>query len=345
MKNDFKLLRNVKSKLVWLTGPLGGYLVAKTVTRKQPRILMYHRFSDEKECDKTSAATFETQMTILRDKFNVRALTDVISKIRDGQQVEPDTVVITVDDGYSDFYQIAFPVLKKYKLPATLYAVTDFIDKKVWLWPDKIEYILNNTTCNALNIVIDNKKEKVLLETRDEKYAAWLKVMNYCAYLWENERLEFIDNLALLADVKVNDSPVFPYKSMDWEQVRELADNNITIGAHTRSHPILSRIDEHKLEHEIAGSKQRIEEETGSEVSCFCYPNGQYNDYTRKAKETIINSGFSNATVAFADTLGWKDHFELRRYGVGDNMFHFCKVINGMEMLSHALRRKYAEPK
>ena len=107
----------------------------------------------------------------------------------------------------------------------------------------------------------------------------------------------------------------------------------------------ISRIDKSKLESEILGSKQRIEEKTGLDVSCFCYPNGQYDDYTGDVKDTIVNSEFSNATVAFADSMEWEDLYEIRRFGVGDDMFHFKKVIHGLELLSHKLRQNYAETK
>ncbi len=56
-----------------------------------------------------------------------------------------NAVVITVDDGYLDFYEIAFPALREAGLPATLFLTTRFVDGDIWLWPDQVRYILEHS--------------------------------------------------------------------------------------------------------------------------------------------------------------------------------------------------------
>ena len=52
----------IKSSLIQLAGALGGYQCARLLTRRQPKILMYHRFSQLKAGHEVTAATFEKQL-------------------------------------------------------------------------------------------------------------------------------------------------------------------------------------------------------------------------------------------------------------------------------------------
>jgi len=69
--------------------------------------------------------------------------------------LKANSVLLTVDDGYQDFYNLAFPILKKYEVPATVFFTTDFIDKRIWLWHD----LLNSNLGKPL--VLPVRLEKV----------------------------------------------------------------------------------------------------------------------------------------------------------------------------------------
>jgi len=125
---------SIKTMLIDKVGASGAYRIAKLLVRGLPRVLVYHRFGAH-GCD---ANVFDAQMEILKDEFNVIPLSSLYRALSKGKEIEPHTVVITIDDGYADFREVAFPILKKYDLPATLYVVSDFVDQKTWLWPDVI---------------------------------------------------------------------------------------------------------------------------------------------------------------------------------------------------------------
>lgn len=63
------------------------------------------------------------------------------------------------------------------------------------------------------------------------------------------------------------------------EMVSELARSNHEIGSHTVSHAILTKCKNPR--EEIEESKHQLEKQTGREVICFCYPNGEYNDHVK----------------------------------------------------------------
>ena len=109
-------------------------------------ILMYHRFSDKPQPFKIEQSVFENQIKFMLKKYNLISLQhycEVLNGQRDDLPGNP--AIITIDDGYWDNYVFAYPVLKKYRVPATIFLATDFISHKAWLWSNKLEHILKNS--------------------------------------------------------------------------------------------------------------------------------------------------------------------------------------------------------
>jgi len=91
-------------------------------------ILMYHSIGENDEFFTVKTTLFEKQMEYLkRNNFNVIRLNSLL-KIDKSQRLRK-TVAITFDDGYEDNYTNAFPTLKKYNFPATIFVSTAFIGK------------------------------------------------------------------------------------------------------------------------------------------------------------------------------------------------------------------------
>lgn len=101
-------------------------------------ILSYHNFSLGKTDKMTvSKASFEDQMQLLKDRgYRVISLDDLFDFLDFKKQIPSKSVVITIDDGWKSAYEIAFPVLKKYGYPATLFVYTDLINstRKAMTW-------------------------------------------------------------------------------------------------------------------------------------------------------------------------------------------------------------------
>lgn len=110
----------------------GGW-IAVVFSHYTVPILMYHYINDEEPSRSrlgVSPATFERQMRFLRErKYNVIPLEELADLIRNKREIPPKTAAITFDDGYLDNYTQAFPVLKKYNLPATFFVVINRIGK------------------------------------------------------------------------------------------------------------------------------------------------------------------------------------------------------------------------
>lgn len=99
-------------------------------------VLMYHSIDHNDKMTKLSVSpeSFERQMKFLHDnRYNAVTLERIASYIANKEKVPPRTVAITFDDGFYNNYQYAYPVLKKYNIPATIFVITDKVGKPGWL--------------------------------------------------------------------------------------------------------------------------------------------------------------------------------------------------------------------
>jgi len=103
---------------------------------------MYHKIDNDAEVSKLSVSpkSFEREISFLkRHNYNVVKLEDLVKLVKSGK-FPPRTIAITFDDGYEDNYIEAYPILKKYKIPATIFIVPNLIGKKGYLtWSQVIE--------------------------------------------------------------------------------------------------------------------------------------------------------------------------------------------------------------
>jgi len=104
-------------------------------------VLMYHKIDDSAHVSKLSVTpeSFRKQMSFLkRHKFNVVSLEELVSIVGQGKRPPRKTVAITFDDGYDNNYTNAFPVLKEFSLPATIFVVPNYIGREGYLSSDEI---------------------------------------------------------------------------------------------------------------------------------------------------------------------------------------------------------------
>lgn len=129
---------------------LGGKLLSDAVY--VPAILMYHSIGEEGAAldgygSKLNVlpATFEKQMKFLKNhNYKVIPLREFIEKVKKGKKIPHKTIAITFDDGLKNNFLNAYPPLKKYNFPATIFAVTDFIGKEKFLTPADINIMQEN---------------------------------------------------------------------------------------------------------------------------------------------------------------------------------------------------------
>lgn len=315
----------------------GAFHLANVCSKHLPKILVYHRFGAVDCGKKIGVAAFEKQVQMLSRHFNVLSLRELCARLKEREPLLPNSVVLTIDDGYEDFYLHAYPVLKKYSLPATLYVTTDFVDRKIWLWPDVIEFIIHQAPHREYTLSVDGKE--VHYPLKKDKIKAWSDIADYCLTLKRESRNQFLVQFAADLKVALPEIPEPEYRALSWEQIGEMSRHGIEIGSHTRTHARLTVTDDNDLIYEIEGSKKRIETILSEKVDSFCYPHGSKVDFDERAKAVVKGAGYGNAVAGYFDLNVTGDLFELKRYGVGSDLISFAKTVYGVEFLSKALGR------
>ena len=142
-------------------------------------ILTYHNFTTEEGSSyKINIVKFEKQMAYLAaHNYSVISLPELLVGLRTGQ-LPPKPIAITIDDGYKSTYTLAYPVLKKYNFPATLFIYTNFIEKNngSLTWEEIREMTKNNieigshtlSHCNLLKYKKNENYETYFTRIRRE---------------------------------------------------------------------------------------------------------------------------------------------------------------------------------
>lgn len=103
------------------------------MTAHKPRgvvVLMYHDFGYSGNPSIINAEVFDDQMNALKENnYNVISMEQYVDYMEGKIDVPEKSVLITFDDGYSDFYEIAYPILQKYEFPATNFIIVKSSDE------------------------------------------------------------------------------------------------------------------------------------------------------------------------------------------------------------------------
>jgi peptidoglycan/xylan/chitin deacetylase (PgdA/CDA1 family) len=310
---------------------------ARFATRQCARVIMYHRFSAGGAGGRLDVQVLDRQLHYLRRHYRVVSLHDVIVRLKSGMAPEPYSVAVTVDDAYADFGDVAYPVFQRHGVPVTLYVVSEFARGRMWLWWDMIRQIL----MSAPNGPYAPRSSSVSLSDVTSRERAWQELAGVGLALSPAERQGYIDSLQKSFAVPLPDAPPREFAALSWDELRSLDPKLVEIGAHTRTHPILSRCEAPQIENEVAGSKSEIEAELGREVRSFCYPNGTWSDVDARCLAAVRDAGYEGAVMA-CGTLVCRgaNVYALDRVGASERWDDFASEISG---ISH-LRRRALQP-
>jgi len=288
---------------------MGGLNAIVWWTRRDFRILTYHRFPSQLQDE------LDRQCAFLKRHFRIVPLPEIAAALKSGAHVPSNTLAITIDDGYRDILTSAFPVFEKWKIPAAVYLISGFLDCEFWPWWDKVSYAVERTRKDSVCIEENGSQHRIPLRTASEKDAA-IETIRERVKRFPNPDLQpYFANLNNMFEVEIPAQAPPESAPLSWAEVRRLADAGITFGAHTKTHPILPKLDnEAEIREEIAGSKARIEQELGRAVEHFCYPNGDRDDLS----EAIVkSSGFATAVVTESGlNRRGADPYRLKRLSV-----------------------------
>lgn len=308
-----------------LGNPLAARLCSPALRRsKGLRILAYHRILDD---DPRSLAfdealisarteTFREQMKFVRRNFDVVSFEDLHRCETEEKGWPRRALIITFDDGYRDNYINAFPILKEFHLPATVFLTTGHIGSARLFWWDRVAYLIKHTSRQSV-LFADLAETAFDLSTARARRHTIERVLWWLKQVQEETRNRFLDALASELDVELPEG-VAEGMHLSWDEVKEMARSGIDFGSHTISHPILSHVGESQLQSEISESKRIIEQHLGREVMAFAYPAGRRTRFNDNVQSIVARCGYRYA-VSYdegAAVEGACDHLALPRIHV-----------------------------
>ena len=210
---------------------------------------------------------FERRLVHIRRHYGFISIEQARSRLRGEQAGGRIPVILTFDDGYRSFAEYVHPLLRRHDIPAALFVTTGAVGGS-GIWSDDVRDAGGSESLiEELKLVPDEVRRRVVRE--------------------------LCERAGLRADRG--------RRILTWEELRELArDPLVTIGAHTVTHPILSRMGEEAAAREIRESKQTLERELGLPVTAFSYPNGLREDFTEHCRRVVADAGYR---IAFS-TMG-----------------------------------------
>lgn len=304
---------------------LDGYgFLRKKITKSQVAILMYHRVCDKSDnwsLEPFNPQNFERQIEYFCRNCEIVPLEKLAQCFQKGKSLPQKALAITFDDGYKDNYLYAYPILKKYHIPATVFLATGHIGTTELLWWDKVGYIIWHTIANPL--VLEGLGSYPL-QSEFEKFHAISAISERLKKMPDGQRRLAIEKLLSISGVDIPDD-LGQKLILSWDDVSQMSNDGISFGAHSVTHPILTNMPLEQAKHEIIQSKKDIERKLGKETVAFSYPNG---DFNLELAKFIRESGFSLAvSVSPSKLINLEDDiYALSRIG-GDGDFNKFKVI------------------
>ena len=118
-------------------------------------------------------------------------------------------MILTADDGYQDFYRVAYPLIKKQGLTATFFPTVHFIEG-MWFWWDRLSYALHQTKKRRHQFDFAGRTFRLNLRSPASRERAWTQLADYCMGLDEPLKAPFVSQVEKELDVEV---PLFPVEA------------------------------------------------------------------------------------------------------------------------------------
>ena len=293
-------------------------------------ILAYHRIAGiERPQDypldlglvSATPEEFDAHMRAVREYANVVSLDQVADAVTHGRALPPRAVAVTFDDGFSDTFELAFPVLQRHAIPATIFVSTALVESDEPYWFELTAHLMLRVPARA--IVFDECPAG--LPAADDIAARRMAIARVHQLLKgcpEPRRHQLVDEWRRRFAGHLEARALELCRPISKSQLLTMAAAGIQFGSHTVSHPNLALAPDELIEGELRQSREYLTRLLGRPIRSLAYPFGTPDSYDERVKTFARASGYELA-VSFRQGVNWSgtlDALELRRLGIGPGM-------------------------
>ena len=268
---------------------------------------------------KVSEDELDRLLARLRSSFEFISLPEALTRLEEGARTR-NAMVITLDDGYKDNRTCAVPVLARHKVPATVFPEAGALERRALGWIHKFFFVNHVKGCaffarEYARRTADRNAARRLegAEARAGNLEYVMKrILKYEADPVERERITD----ALFTGAGGDEEAILEALYLDWKDVSDLAEEGITFGCHTVTHPILSSLSRAEARLEITEARRLMRTRAGVDTDLFAYPWGRSWDFNDETVDLLRGEGFRCGLTAEGRSVtpGRWDPFRLSRY-------------------------------
>jgi peptidoglycan/xylan/chitin deacetylase (PgdA/CDA1 family) len=233
-------------------------------------ILCYHNVRRERHTPRggdpglhLGIERFAEQLRWLTRHYSIVPLTEMVARIRSGRSVR-GLVVLTFDDGYAEVLEVALPLLRDLRLPATVFVVADAPGPRAPFWWDHPSVVQASTEQ-------PRSRQRWLHDLRGDQGAI----------------------LATL-DTAIPSSVPTPALPAGWPALLAATVDGIEVGAHSLRHRTLTALSEAELDADLTECRELIARHIGVRPVHFAYP---YGIWDRRVRDAVRRAGYSAAVT------------------------------------------------
>lgn len=271
---------------------------------------------------------FRSQLSLLKRHYSVISPGQFRDWLRGATDLPERAVLLTCDDGLLNNLTVMVPALQEYELECVFFITGASLDPSpTLLWYIEL-YLMMMEAQTATDSEAMVSGVPALEGTPERKRNQWLKLVSSLSALGANQRADFLSEAGRRWGVdpgwktRFLDDPLSGqrFQLLDAEQVRELSNAGMTIGAHSMSHPELARQSDELARAEVMNCRQQLEQCTGRNVWALAFPFGNPATVGEREFRLAEESGYECAFMNVSGTLSQASKFALPRVHVSADM-------------------------
>jgi peptidoglycan/xylan/chitin deacetylase (PgdA/CDA1 family) len=255
-----------------------------------------------------SESVFEQLLHLLRREFQIVSLDELME--HSGSPDSKQHVAITFDDGWEDMHSVAYPLLVRYGIPATVFICSGLFKENDQLPEERFAHIWQHCArTNRLRLLTSDLRKWGVPSALSLEQGRWSQNLKR---LPMGTKLLLFDHLEETYRIPMNSVRRF----ITWEEAQQMSRNRITFGSHTVNHCTLSSEQDSTIVEEMIKSRAAIKEHIGTDATFLAYPNGAYNERVVQLAE---DAGFTHAFTTETGLVSRRtNRFKVPRISIDD---------------------------